>query len=47
MTIVVVNHGIIGSISILTAVFCPMIKFNVDKPRDFFRKEVNRMLAIR
>jgi len=47
MTVLVVNHGIIKSISILTAVIHPMIKFNVDKPRDCFRQEVKWTLAIR
>jgi hypothetical protein len=31
MTILVVNHGSIKSISILTMLICPMIKFDVDK----------------
>jgi len=30
MTVLVVNHGIIKSISILTAVIRPMIQFDVD-----------------
>jgi hypothetical protein len=47
MTVLVVNHGIIKSISILTAVIRPMIKFDVDKPRDCFRQEVKWTLAIR
>jgi hypothetical protein len=47
MTVLVVNHGIIESISILTAVIRPMIKFDVDKPRDCFRQEVKWTLAIR
>jgi len=34
MTILVVNHGIIKSISILPAVIHPMLKFDVDKPWD-------------
>jgi hypothetical protein len=34
MTVLVVNHGIIKSIGILTAVIHPMIKLDVDKPRD-------------
>jgi len=46
MTVLVVNHGIIKSISILTAVIAPMIKFDVDKPRDGFRQEVQWTLAI-
>jgi hypothetical protein len=47
MTVLVVNHGIIKSISILTAVIRPMIQFDVDKPRDCFRQEVKWTLAIR
>jgi hypothetical protein len=47
MTVLVVNHGIIKSISILTAVIRPMIKFDVDKLRDCFRQEVKWTLAIR
>jgi hypothetical protein len=47
MTVLVVNHGIVKSISILTAVIRPMIKFDVDKPRDCFRQEVKWTLAIR
>jgi riboflavin transporter FmnP len=47
MTVLVVNLAIIKSISILTAVICLMIKFDVDKPRDCFRQEVWWTLAIR
>jgi hypothetical protein len=47
MTVLVVNHGIVKSISILTAVIGPMIKFDVDKPRDCFHQEVKLTLAIR
>jgi len=47
MNVLVVNHGIIKSISILTAVIRPMIKFDVDNPRDCFRQEVKWTLAIR
>jgi len=47
MTVLVVNHGIIKSISILTVVIRPMTKFDVDKPRDRFRQEVKWTLAIR
>jgi hypothetical protein len=47
MTVLVVNHGSMKSISILTAVICPMIKFDVDKPRDCFRQELKWTLAIR
>jgi len=47
MTVLVVNHGIVKSISILTAVIRPMIKFDVDELRDCFRPEVQWTLAIR
>jgi hypothetical protein len=47
ITVLVVNHGIIKSISILTAVIRPMMKFDVDKLWDCFRQEVKWMLAIR
>jgi hypothetical protein len=47
MIVLVVNDGIIKSISILTAVICPMIKFDVDNPLDCFRQEEKWMLAIR
>jgi len=47
MTVLVVNHGIVKSISILTAVIRLTIKFDVDKPRDCFRQEVKWTLAIR
>jgi len=47
MTVLVVTHGIIKSISILTIVIRLMIKFNVDKPRDCIRQEVKWTLAIR
>jgi hypothetical protein len=46
MTVRVVNHGIMKSISILTAVIRPMIKFDVDKPRDCFRQELQWTLAM-
>jgi len=46
MTVLVVNHGIIKSISILTAVIRPMINVDVDTPWDCFRQEVTWMLAI-
>jgi len=47
MTVLVVNHGIRKSISILTAVIRPMIKFDVDKLLDCICPEVQWMLAIR
>jgi len=47
MTVLIVNHGIIKSISILTAVIRLIMKFDVDKPRDCFHQEVKWMLAIR
>jgi len=46
ITILPVNHGIIKSIIVLTAVICPIMKFNVDTLRDCFRSEVKRTLAI-
>jgi hypothetical protein len=47
MTILVVNCGIKKSLSILTAVVGPVIKYNVDKCKVCFRKEVKRTVAIR
>jgi hypothetical protein len=47
ITDLVINHGIIESISILTTVIRPMIEFDVDKPRDCFRQEVKWTLAFR
>jgi len=47
MTVLVVNHGIMKSISIVTAVIRPMIKFDVYKPWDCLRQEVKWTLAIR
>jgi hypothetical protein len=46
MTIIVVNHGIMKSISILTTVISPMIKFDVDIPRNCFRQVVEWALAM-
>jgi len=46
MTVLVINHGIITSITILTSVIRPMIRFDVDKPRGCFHQEVKRTLAI-
>jgi hypothetical protein len=46
-TVLVVNHGIIKSLSIPTAVIRPMINFDVHKPGDCFRQEVMWTLAIR
>jgi len=46
MTIHVVNHGIIKSISILTEVIRPMIKPEVDKPQDYFCQDVQWTLEI-
>jgi hypothetical protein len=40
MTVLVVNQGIIKSISILNAVIRLMIKCDVDKPLDCLRQEV-------
>ena len=47
MTILVVNHGIMKYISILTVVIRTMIKYDVDQPRDCFHQEVVWTLAIR
>ena len=46
MTILVVNHGIIKCISIVTAVIRTMIQFYVDKLGDCFRKAVQWTLDI-
>jgi hypothetical protein len=47
MTVLVVNCGIIKSISILTAVIRSMIKFAVNTLWDCFRQKVKLTLAIR
>jgi len=47
MTILVVNHGIMISISILTAGILPTIKFDVNELWDCVRQEVKWMLGIR
>jgi hypothetical protein len=47
MTVLVVNYAIITFIRVLTTIIRPMIKFDVEKPQDFFRQEVKWMLAIR
>jgi hypothetical protein len=46
MTVLVVNYGIIKPNSILTAVIRPMIKFDLEKPRDSLRQEVKWRLII-
>jgi hypothetical protein len=46
MTILVVNHEIVKSISILTTVIRLMLKFVVDKPPNCFLQESKWMLAI-
>ena len=46
MTVLVINHGNIKSIRILTAVIRPMIEFDLDKHWDCFRQEAKWMLAI-
>jgi len=46
MTVLVVNHGIIKSISILTAVIRPMMKFDMDKSCHCSGKGVKWTLAI-
>jgi hypothetical protein len=40
ITVLVVNHGMIKSITILTAVIRLMIKYDVDYPLDCFRQEI-------
>jgi hypothetical protein len=47
MTVPVVNHGIMKSNRMLTAVIRLMIKFDVDTRWDYFRQEVKWTLAIR
>jgi hypothetical protein len=47
MTVLVVNHGIIKSISILTVVIRPMITFVIHQPRNCFQQEGKWTLAIR
>jgi hypothetical protein len=47
VTILVVNYGIIQSISVLTAVLWPRIKCQVDKLRGCFRKTVQCALTNR
>jgi hypothetical protein len=47
MTVLVYNHGIIESMSILTTVIRPMIKFDVDKLLDGIRPELQWTLALR
>jgi hypothetical protein len=46
MTVLVVTHGTMKSISILTEDLRPKINVDVDKPRNFFRKEVQWTLGI-
>jgi hypothetical protein len=46
MTVLVVSHGIIKSLSVLTTVIRPMAKFDVDKPWDCFSQVVKWSLAI-
>jgi hypothetical protein len=47
MAVLVVNHGIRKSISILTAVIRSMIKFDVDNFWNCFQQEFKWTLAIR
>jgi hypothetical protein len=47
MTVLVVHHGCIKSISIHTAVIFPMINFHIDQPLDSFRQKAKWTLAIR
>jgi len=46
MNLLVVNHGIIKSISVLTSVIRLIIKYDVDICHDCFRQEVKWTLAI-
>jgi len=46
MTVLVVKHGIMESIRILTVVIHMMKKFDVDNPWDCFRQEVQWTLAL-
>jgi hypothetical protein len=46
MTVLVINHGSIKSITILSAVIHPMIKFELDKQYNCFRKVVKWTLTI-
>jgi hypothetical protein len=46
MTVLGDNHGIIKSISILTAVIYPTIKFDLNTPWYCFCEKVNWMVAI-
>jgi len=46
MTLIFVNHGMMKSISRLTTVIRPMIKFHLDTLWDCFRREVQWTLAI-
>jgi hypothetical protein len=47
MTVLAINHGIVKSLSILTAVIRQMIEFDVDSPRDFFSHDVKWTLVLR
>jgi len=46
LTVRVINHGIMTSISMLASVILPMIRFDVDIPWDCFRQQVKMTLAI-
>jgi len=46
MTVLVVNHEMIKSITILTMVICARIKFDVDPPQDWFNLEAKRTMVI-
>jgi hypothetical protein len=46
MAVIDINDGIIECISILTADIHPMMKFDVDKPRDSLSHEITWVLAI-
>jgi len=47
MTVLVMNHGMIQSIRIITAVIRAMIKFDLDTLWDWFRQDVKWTLIIR
>jgi len=47
MTVLVVNHGIMKSISVLTTVIRLMIKLDVDIPRDCTQQKMKWTLALR
>jgi hypothetical protein len=46
MTVLVVNHEMIISITILTMVICEMTKFDVDTARDWLHLEITWIMVI-